>query len=112
MSYLEAQKLYQGYLDKTLKMPHTHPANICKTANIVDKVSDLQAVYAYKKLSHVLSHEDFLVYRAQPVTPVKHGNLHFFTRSAIDEYLRINMFMFALVDYVKREEKTGGWEGN
>lgn len=52
------------------------------------------------------------MYRAQPVTPVKHGNLHFFTRSAIDEYLRIKMFAFPQVDYVKREEKTGGWEGN
>ena len=87
-------------------MPHTHPANICKTANIVDKVSDLQAVYAYKKLSHVLSHENFLVYRAQPVTPVKHGYTHFFTLSAIDEYLRIKIFAFALVDYVKKGEKN------
>lgn len=59
-----------------------------------------------------MSHEDFLVYRAQPVTPVKHSNSHFFTRSAIDEYLRIKMFAFALVDYVKRKKKTGGWEGN
>ena len=63
-------------------------------------------------MSHVLSHENFLVYRAQPVTPVKHGNLHFFTLNAIDEYLRIKMFAFVQVDYVKREEKTGGWEGN
>ena len=52
------------------------------------------------------------MYRAQPVTPVKHGNLHFFTLNAIDEYLRIKMFAFVQVDYVKREEKTGGWEGN
>ena len=46
------------------------------------------------------------MYRAQPVTPVKHGYTHFFTLSAIDEYLRIKMFAFALVDYVKREEKN------
>ena len=64
------------------------------------------------KNCHMFCHMRFLVYRSQPVTPVKHGNLHFFTLSAIDEYLRINMFMFTLVDYVKREEKTGGWEGN
>ena len=45
------------------------------------------------------------MYRSQPVTPVKHGYTHFATLSAIDEYLRIKMFAFALVDYVKREEK-------
>ncbi len=46
------------------------------------------------------------MYRAQPVTPVKHSNSHFFTHSAIEEYLRIKLFAFALVDYVKREEKN------
>ena len=51
------------------------------------------------------------MYRAQPVTPVKHGYTHFFTLSAIDEFLRIKIFAFLQVDYVKRE-KTGGWEGN
>ena len=66
----------------------------------------------YDNLSHFLSHEIFLAYRSQPVTPVKHAFLHFATLSAIDEYLRIKLFAFALVDYVKREEKTGGWEGN
>ena len=52
------------------------------------------------------------MYRAQPVTPVKHAFSDFYTLSAIDEYLRIKMFAFALIDYVKRKKKTGGWEGN
>lgn len=46
------------------------------------------------------------MYRAQPVTPVKHAFLHFATLSAIDEYLRIKMFAFPQVDYVKRKEKN------
>ena len=52
------------------------------------------------------------MYRSQPVTPVKHAFSHFATLNAIDEFLRIKMFTFALVDYVKRKKKTGGWEGN
>ena len=54
------------------------------------------------------------MYPSQPVTPVKHGYTHFATLSAIDEYLRIKMFAFALVDYVKREEKRWWvvWESN
>jgi len=42
-------------------------------------------------------HENFLAYRAKSVTPVKHAFLHFATLSALDEYLRIKMFAFALV---------------
>ena len=45
------------------------------------------------------------MYRAQPVTPVKHAFLHFATLSAIDEFLRIKMFAFLQVDYVKKKEK-------
>ena len=51
-----------------------------------------------QNLSHFLSHEIFLVYRSQPVTPVKNDNSHFFTLSTIDEYLRIIMFTFSLVE--------------
>ncbi len=59
----------------------------------------------YDNLS-LFCHMRFLVYRSQPVTPVKHAFLHFATLSAIDEYLRIKMFAFALVDYVKKEKKN------
>ena len=52
-----------------------------------------------------MSHEDFSVNWAQPVTPVKHAFLHFFTLSAIDEFLRIKIFAFLQVDYVKKKEK-------
>lgn len=50
----------------------------------------------------------FLVYRSQPVTPVKHGYTHFATLSAIDEFLRSKIFAFPLVYYVKKEKKGGG----
>ena len=46
------------------------------------------------------------MYRSQPVTPVKHAFSHFATLNAIDEFLRIKMFAFALVDYVKKGEKN------
>lgn len=42
----------------------------------------------------------------QNIAPVKHAFLHFATLSAIDEFLRIKMFAFLQVDYVKREEKN------
>ncbi len=45
------------------------------------------------------------MYRSQPVTPVKHAFSHFATLNAIDEFLRIKMFAFALVDYVKKRRK-------
>lgn len=51
------------------------------------------------------------MYRAQPVTPVKHGYTHFFTLNAIDEFLRIKMFAFALVDYVKKGKKLVAGKG-
>lgn len=51
-----------------------------------------------QNLSLFLSHENFLVYWLKPVTPVKHRNSHFLTLSAIDEYLRIIMFAFPLVE--------------
>ena len=56
----------------------------------------------------------FLVYRSQPVTLVKHAYTHFYTFGAINEFLRIKMFAFALVDSVKREEKRWWvvWESN
>ena len=41
----------------------------------------------------------------QSIAPVKHAFLHFATLSAIDEYLRIKMFAFLQVDYVKKKEK-------
>ena len=34
----------------------------------------------------------------QNIAPVKHGNLHFTTLSAIDEFLRIKMFAFLQVE--------------
>ena len=59
-----------------------------------------------QKVIAKLLHEIFSGKLLQNIAPVKHGNSHFFTLSAIDEYLRIKMFAFVLVDYVKREEKN------
>ena len=49
-----------------------------------------------------LSHKKY----SQYITPVKHAFSHFATLNAIDEFLRIKMFAFALVDYVKKGEKN------
>ena len=64
------------------------------------KLSITQKVIAF------LLQEIFSGKLLQSIAPVKHAFLHFFTRSAIDEYLRIKMFAFPQVDYVKREEKN------
>ena len=64
------------------------------------KLSIAQKVIAF------LLHEIFSGKLLQSIAPVKHGNLHFATLSAIDEYLRIKMFAFPQVDYVKKKEKN------
>ena len=64
------------------------------------KLSIAQKVIAF------LLQEIFSGKLLQSIAPVKHAFLHFATLSAIDEFLRIKMFAFALVDYVKREEKN------
>ena len=45
-----------------------------------------------------LSHENFLVYRSQPVTPVKHGNLHFNTLNVASVFLVIKKNAFLQVN--------------
>lgn len=59
-----------------------------------------------QKVIAKLLHEIFSGKLLQNIAPVKHGNLHFATLNAIDEFLRIKMFAFALVDYVKKGEKN------
>ena len=46
-----------------------------------------------------LSHENFLVYRSQSVTPGKHGISHFYTLSARDYFLRIRTLVFSQVKW-------------
>lgn len=58
-----------------------------------------------QKVIAKLLHEIFSGKLLQNIAPVKHGNLHFATLNAIDKFLRIKMFAFALVDYVKKGEK-------
>ena len=67
---------------------------------MIYKLSIAQKVIAF------LLQEFFSGKLLQNIAPVKHAFLHFATLSAIDEYLRIKMFAFVLVDYVKREEKN------
>ena len=64
------------------------------------KLSIAQKVIAF------LLQEIFSGKLLQSIAPVKHAFSHFFTLSAIDEYLRIKIFAFALVDYVKKGEKN------
>lgn len=59
-----------------------------------------------QKVIAKLLHEIFSGKLLQNIAPVKHAFLHFATLSAIDEFLRIKMFAFPQVDYVKRKEKN------
>lgn len=59
-----------------------------------------------QKVIAKLLQEFFRVDSCKVIAPVKHAFLHFATLSAIDEYLRIKMFAFPQVDYVKRKEKN------
>ena len=63
-----------------------------------------KAFIAQKVIAFLLQ-EIFSGKLLQSIAPVKHAFLHFATLSAIDEYLRIKMFAFPQVDYVKRKEK-------
>lgn len=45
-----------------------------------------------------LSHENFLVYQSQPVTPGKHSNSHFNTLSAINKKQFIHVRAFVQVN--------------
>lgn len=58
-----------------------------------------------QKVIAKLLHEIFSGKLLQNIAPVKHAFLHFATLSAIDEFLRIKMFAFLQVDYVKKKEK-------
>lgn len=51
-----------------------------------------------------LSHENFLVYQSQPVTPGKHGNSHFNTLSAINKKQFIHVRAFVQVNMYELNE--------
>ena len=56
-----------------------------------------KAFIAQKVIAFLL-HEIFSGKLLQSIAPVKHGNLHFATLSAIDEFLRMRMFAFLQVE--------------
>lgn len=63
-------------------------------------------LFIAQKVIAFLLHEIFSGKLLQSIAPVKHAFLHFDTLSAIDEYLRIRVFAFLQVDYVKKEIKN------